>query len=158
MPKKNNYKHKIVFTWFRNLSTSTELQRFYYYQGKIQSAAVQFFSLSKVQPETLITKKRGFYILHTGFTMCYKTGQIFFSRERCPWTPKRLVHGVKAISTTTWPYWPKPPLYGLSFKKSPIKNHTTLFELSQVKSSSRSNTTRLHKAQYHQPLHSSSHP
>ena len=39
--------HKTVFTWFDNLPTSTELQGFHYYQGKIQSAAVQFFSILK---------------------------------------------------------------------------------------------------------------
>ena len=39
----------------------------------------------------------------------------------------------------------KPPLHGLSLKKYPIKNHATLF---QVKSSSRSNTTKLHKIQH----------
>ena len=40
MSKKNNHKHKTVFTWFGNLPTSTELQGFHYYQGKIQSVAV----------------------------------------------------------------------------------------------------------------------
>ena len=52
MLKKNNHMHKIVFTWFNNLLTSMELQRFHYYQGKkIQSAAVQFFFfLSKTTP------------------------------------------------------------------------------------------------------------
>ena len=39
--------HKIVFTWFGNLPMSMELQRFYYYQRKKQSAAVQYFSLSR---------------------------------------------------------------------------------------------------------------
>ena len=43
--KKNNHTHKTVFTWFYSLLM--ELQRFYYYQEKIQSVAVQFFSLSK---------------------------------------------------------------------------------------------------------------
>ena len=37
--------HKIVFMWFNNLSTSTELQEFHYSQGKLQSATIQFFSL-----------------------------------------------------------------------------------------------------------------
>jgi len=44
---KNNHTHKTVFTWFGNLPTSTKLQRFHYYQGKIQNTAVQFFSLRK---------------------------------------------------------------------------------------------------------------
>ena len=47
MPKKNNHTHKTIFKWFGNLLTFTELQGFHYYQGKIQSAVVQFFSLSK---------------------------------------------------------------------------------------------------------------
>ena len=34
--------HKIVFTWFGNLSTSTKLQGFHHFQGKIQSAAIQY--------------------------------------------------------------------------------------------------------------------
>ena len=29
--KKKNHTHKIVFTWFSNLPTSTELQGFHYY-------------------------------------------------------------------------------------------------------------------------------
>ena len=45
--KKKNHTYKTVFTWFSNLLTSTELQGFHYYQGKIKSAVVQFFSLSK---------------------------------------------------------------------------------------------------------------
>ena len=45
--KKNNHMHKTIFTWFGNLPTSTKLQGFYYYQGKIQSAATMFFSLSR---------------------------------------------------------------------------------------------------------------
>jgi len=50
--------HKTVFMWFNNLLTSTELQRFYYYQGKkIQSAATVFLSLKKHDNnKTLITK------------------------------------------------------------------------------------------------------
>ena len=39
--------YKIVFTWFGNLLTFTESQGFYYYQEKIQYAAVQILSLSK---------------------------------------------------------------------------------------------------------------
>ena len=40
--KKNNHTHKTIFTWFGNLPTSTELQRFHYYKKKIQSAATVF--------------------------------------------------------------------------------------------------------------------
>ena len=40
-----------------------------------------FLSQKQQQDKTLITKKKkknGFYILRTGFTMCYKTGQKIF--------------------------------------------------------------------------------
>ena len=47
--------HKTVFTWFGNLPTSMELQEFHYSHGKIQSVAVQFFSL-KNDIKTLISK------------------------------------------------------------------------------------------------------
>ena len=36
--KENNHTLKILFTWFSNLPTSTELQGFHYYQGKYNSA------------------------------------------------------------------------------------------------------------------------
>ena len=66
---KNNHTHKIVFTWFGNLSTSTELQGFHYYQGKkIQSAVVQFFlSLSKTTTTNPNHQSCVFYILRMGF-------------------------------------------------------------------------------------------
>ena len=44
--KENNHTHKTIFTWFGNLPTSTELQGFHYYQGRIQSVAT-VFSLSQ---------------------------------------------------------------------------------------------------------------
>ena len=51
--KKNNHTHKIVFIWFSNLSTSTELQRFHYYQKKkIQVRQYSFFSLSQKTTST----------------------------------------------------------------------------------------------------------
>ena len=76
MPKKNNHTHKTIFTWLGNLPTSTELQRFHYYQRKNTSAAVQCFTLKNDDNnnKTLITKI-GFYILRTRFIMGYKTGQ-----------------------------------------------------------------------------------
>ena len=45
--KKNNYTHKIIFMWFGNLPTSTKLQGYHYYQGRIQSTAIGYniFSL-----------------------------------------------------------------------------------------------------------------
>ena len=36
--KENNHTHKIIFTWFGNFPTSTELQGFHYYQRKYNSA------------------------------------------------------------------------------------------------------------------------
>ena len=48
---------------------------------------------------------------------------------------------------------PKPPLHELSLKKSSIKNHKQSF---RVESSSRSNTTRFHKAQQISYLETSS--
>ena len=54
-----------------------------------------FLSQKQQEDKTLITKKTGFYILRTGFTMGYKNGPKFFGR-------------------------PKPSLHGLSLSKSPI--------------------------------------
>ena len=54
-----------------------------------------FLSQKQQEDKTLITKKNGFYILRTRFTMGYKNGSKFFCQ-------------------------PKPPLHGLSLSKSPI--------------------------------------
>ena len=54
-----------------------------------------FLSQKQQEDKTLITKKNGFYILRTGFTMGYKNGPKSFRR-------------------------PKPPLHGLSLSKSLI--------------------------------------
>ena len=54
-----------------------------------------FLSQKEQDDKTLITKKKGFYILRIGFTMSYKNG------------PKILCR-------------PNPPLHGLSLSKSPI--------------------------------------
>ena len=79
--------------WFGNLLTSMDLQEFHYYQKKkIQTAAIQFFSLSKTTSKNHNRQNKGFYILCTGFTMGYKNGQKNF-----------------------------PPLHGLNLRKSPIK-------------------------------------
>ena len=64
--KKDNHTYKTIFMWFGNLPTSTELQGFHYYQGRIQRTTCSYniFSLSKTQHQhskTLITK--------VGFTM-----------------------------------------------------------------------------------------
>ena len=52
-PKKNNHVHKTVFTWFDNLPTSTKLQGYHYYQGKIQSTTCGYniFSLYITQQQ-----------------------------------------------------------------------------------------------------------
>ena len=104
--KENNYIHKTIFTWFGNLPTSTKLQGFHYYQGKIKSAATMFFffflSLKKHDNNKTLISKLGFldpaHIIHNGL----QNRQKFFPRS-------------------------KPPLHGLNLKKSPIKNHTILF-------------------------------
>ena len=54
-----------------------------------------FLSQKQQEDKTLITKKKGFYILRIGFTMGYKNGPKIFCR-------------------------PKPPLHRLSLSKSPI--------------------------------------
>ena len=80
------------------------------YQGKKNKVWLQcFHTLSRRRQynKTLITKN-GFYILHIGFTMGYKTSQNFF------------------LGTT---YRPKSPLHGLSLKKSPIKKPRNIIQV-----------------------------
>ena len=43
--EKQSHTHKIVFTWFDNLPTSTKLQKFHYYKRKLQCAVTVFFFL-----------------------------------------------------------------------------------------------------------------
>ena len=83
-----------------------------------------FLSLKKLQPQILITKNCVFYIPRTGFTMGYKTSQKIFPGA-LPSNPPRGL----SISAKTWACWPKPQLHGLSLRKSPIKNHVTLFRV-----------------------------
>ena len=76
--KKNNHTHKIIFTWFGNLPTSTELQEFHYYQGKIQSVKIQFFRLSKkLKPRNPNHQKNGF-----SKNLLLKTTQHYFELDR----------------------------------------------------------------------------
>ena len=89
-----------------------ELQGYHYYQGKNTKCGYSVSISQERQQQTLITKLR---FLH-------KTGQKKFP------------------SAPTWACWPKPPLHGLSFRKSPIKNHATLFRSSRVV---KSNQTKL---------------
>ena len=88
--------HKTVFTWFGNLPTSTELQGFHYYQGKIQVRPYSFFSLSKTTSTNPNHQNCVFYILRTRFKMGYKTGQKFFP---VGFAPRPL--GGLSISATT---------------------------------------------------------
>ena len=78
--------------------------------------------------------------------MGYKTGQKNYPGDIAPEPLRGL-----SMSDTAWAYRPKPMLHELSLKKSPIKNHTTLFG-----SSTGSNITRLHKAQQITHLETSS--
>ena len=110
MPKKEkkNHTYKTVFTWFSNLLTSTELQGFHYYQGKIKSAATIFFSLSQE------TRQQQNPNLKIGFSRsCAYDSQ---------WATKRAKIFPRG----------KPPLHGLNLKKSPIKNHTILFRSGRI--------------------------
>ena len=106
--------HKPIFTWFGNLPTSTELQGFHYYQGRIHSTKLRlqyFLSLIKntATPlnKTLITQSRFLYI---------KMGQIFFPGGVALGPLEGL-----SMSTPAWACQLKPPLHGLSLSKSPIK-------------------------------------
>ena len=67
--------------WFGNLPTFTELQGFHYYQEKYKVRQYSFSLTQKLHPENLNYQKNGFYILRTGFTMGYKTGQKIFIRQ-----------------------------------------------------------------------------
>ena len=87
---------------------------------------LQFFSLSRTTTttkQTLITKNGFLHLahrIHNGL----QNGPQIFPRGIAPGPPKGL-----SMSTPTWAYQPKPSLYGLSLKKSLIKNHETLFKL-----------------------------
>ena len=59
------------------------------------------------------------------------------------------------MSALAWACQPKPPLHGLSFKKSPIKNHATLFQVGLGRQLDQTQT-RLHKTQQISHLETSS--
>ena len=110
--------HKTIFMWFGNLPTSTELQGFHYYQGKKYKVLLQFFlSLKKHNNHKNPNHKITFS------TSCAHDSQ---------WATKRAKKIALSISTLAWAYQPKPSLHGLNLKKSPIKNHATLFGSSWV--------------------------
>ena len=82
--------HKTIFTWFGNLPTSTELQGFHYYQGRIQNTKLRlqsFFSHIKntatTQHKTLKPESR---FHKNGLNGSKKK----ISRGRCPRTPRGL--------------------------------------------------------------------
>ena len=108
--KKNNHTHKTVFTWFRNLLTSTECRDFTIIKENY-NVQLQCFSFSKTtrrqNPNHKKKKKNGFYILRTGFTMGYKNGSKIFCR-------------------------PKPPLHGLSLSKFPILRVRSGYQPDQI--------------------------
>ena len=74
--------------------------------GKIQSAATVFHTLSRrrQQQQNPNHQKRFLY-------------------------PAHKIHNGLQNGPLAWAYRPKSPLYGLSLRKSPIKNHTTLFQV-----------------------------
>ena len=110
--------------WFGNLPTSTKLQGFYYYQGKIQSAATIFLSLKKRDNNKPKSQNCVFYHLCTEFTMGYKMGQKNFLEVVAPRPPRGL-----SMSTPAWACRPKPPLHGLSLKKSLIKKSRNIIRI-----------------------------
>ena len=90
---------------------------------------LQFFSFSRMTTtieQTLITKNGFLHSTHRIHNELQNGPKIF---------PRGVALGPLkglSMSTPTWAYQPKPPLYGLSLKKSLIKNHTTFFKLGQV--------------------------
>ena len=103
--EKTHAKGKIITRtrqYLRNLAICLRPQSCKDFTIIMEKYKVQQYSFShskKRQPQTLITKNV-FYILSTGFTMGYKTGQKIFP---------------------AWACWPKPSLHELNLKKSPIK-------------------------------------
>ena len=60
-------------------------------------------------------------MIHNGL----QKGAKFFFLGALPLDP----HGGLSISAMAWAYQPKPPLHGLSFRKSLIKTITILFQV-----------------------------
>ena len=98
---------------------------------KYKCGSTVFFSLKKLhqQKRTLITKVAFSISWAQDLQWATKRAKFFFPGA-IALTPEPL-KGL-FMSTTAWAYLPKPPLHGLSLRKSPIKNNATLFELSQV--------------------------
>ena len=128
--EKNTRQRKIITHTKQYLHGSTislcprSCRDFTIIREKYKVRQCRFFLSQKLQRQTLITKNNVFYILHTGFTMGYKTSQKFFPGA-LPSNPPRGL----SMSAKTWACWPKPQLHGLSLRKSPIKNHAILFRV-----------------------------
>ena len=104
--KKKIIAHKTVFTWFGNLPMFMKLQGFYYSQGKIHSAVVQFFSLKNII-KILIFKITVFISYTQDSQWTTKTGQNFFLGGIALGPPRRLVHkcyglGLSTQASTLW--------------------------------------------------------
>ena len=79
--EKQSHTHKIVFTWFGNLPTSTELQKFHYYKRKLQCAVTVFFfskTTKRQNPNHKKKKKTAFISCAQDSQWATKTGQKFF--------------------------------------------------------------------------------
>ena len=100
--RKKNHTHKPIFTWFGNLPTFTELQEFHYYQGKVQSATVQYFSLSRTittrNPNHQKTVLHSTHKIHNGLQNGPKivhecSGLGLSTQASAPWTkPQKISH------------------------------------------------------------------
>ena len=136
--RKNTHQKKKIITrarqYLRGLAICLDSQScrdFTISRKKYKCGSTIFFSLKKLhqQKRTLITKVAFSISWAQDLQWATKQAKFFFPGgiALTPEPPKGLF-----MSTTAWAYLPKPPLHGLSLRKFPIKNHATLFELSQV--------------------------
>ena len=86
--EKQSHTHKIVFTWFGNLPTSTELQKFHYYKRKLQCAVTVFFFSKTTKRQNPNHKKEGLlYPSHRIHNELQKQTKNFVSAQAsAPWT------------------------------------------------------------------------
>ena len=125
--EKTHAKGKIITRtrqYLRDLAICLRPQRCKDFTIIMEKYKVQQYSFShskKRQPQTLIIKNV-FYILSTGFTMGYKTGQKIFM---------------------AWACWPKPSLHELNLKKSPIKKTRNIIRVGSGHQSDQTYPTNL---------------